>query len=201
MIKAIIFDFGNVIYGLDNNIFLENISPSSTKSVPELHEIIYRKSGLPKQYETGHITSDQFFKRTSELCNLKMKKSDFRKAFTDIFTPIRETLDLIRRLKSSYKIGLLSNTNEWDFEDAIKTCEVFDHFDAVTLSFIVKEMKPGKRIYRDALDQLNIGPDECVYIDDVKEYADAAAHMGVRGIHYKSHRALIESLGKLHIIL
>ncbi|UCH80265.1 MAG: HAD family phosphatase [Nitrospiraceae bacterium] len=194
MIKAVIFDYGNVISSLDNNIFIENIAKFSEKSAAELHALIYVKSGLPELYETGHITSDEFFKEIKKLCGLNMSCSDFISAFTGIFTPIQSTLDLIERLKPDYRLGLLSNTNEWDYTYEIENIRVFPLFDTVTVSYRVKAMKPDKEIYLDALNKLDLKPEECIYIDDIREYTDAACSMGFRGIHYTDHSSLIESL-------
>ncbi len=199
MIKAIIFDYGNVISKVDNFLFLESISAFCDKSVSELNELVYKVSGLPSQYESGLITSDEFFNEISALCGLKIERAEFMEAFTDIFTPIRETINLIKKLKYHYKLALLSNTNEWDFEHEIRKNESFHFFDAVSLSFIVKEMKPGKKIYMDALGKLNLKPEECVYIDDIKEYAEAANRIGISGIHYISHEQLVASLRSMDI--
>ncbi|RJR16454.1 MAG: HAD family hydrolase [Nitrospiraceae bacterium] len=199
MIRAIIFDYGNVISRVDNNLFLKRLSASCEKSIAELHSLIYEDSGLPVQYETGLITSDEFYNRISELCLLKMKRPEFIRAFTDIFTPVEETARLIRKLKADYKIALLSNTNEWDFEYEIRKNKSFHLFDSVTLSFMVKEMKPGRKIYLDALGKLNLKPEECVYIDDIREYADAAAAVGIAAIHYISHEQLLKSLEELDV--
>jgi len=200
MIRAIIFDYGNVISRVDNNLFLKRISGFCDKSVPELRRLIYEESGLPVQYETGAISSGEFHDKISALCGLRMKLPDFRKAFTDIFTPIEETARLLRQLKQEYKLALLSNTNEWDFKDEIRKHECFHLFDTVTLSYIVKVMKPGKRIYLDALDKLRLPPEECIYIDDIREYTDAAAGIGIAGIHYVSHDQLREDLQSQNII-
>lgn len=194
MIRAIIFDYGNVISGVDNNLFLERISGFCDRSVSELHKLIYEDSGLPVQYETGVITSDEFYHKISELCGLKMKRADFITAFTDIFTPVQGTAGLIKQLKANYKLALLSNTNEWDFEYEISKNESFHLFDTVTLSFVVKEMKPGRKIYMDALGKLRLNPEECVYIDDIREYAEAASAIGIAGIHYVSHKQLLDAL-------
>ncbi|MBI5663828.1 MAG: HAD family phosphatase [Nitrospirae bacterium] len=194
MIRAIIFDYGNVISRVDNNKFLASISGFCDKSVTELHKLIYEDSGLPVQYETGLITSDEFYHKISELCGLKIIRADFITAFTDIFTPIRETAGLIKQLKcNNYKLALLSNTNEWDFEHEIR------NFDTVTLSFVVKEMKPGRKIYMDALGKLKLDPEECVYIDDIKGYADAASALGIVGIHYMNHEQLLKAFNSLNI--
>ncbi len=200
MIKAIIFDFGNVIYHFDNNIFLEKISNSSDKTASELSELIYN-SDLPIQYETGLISSEKFFNEITRICDLSISKIKFIKVYTDIFTPIQTTINLIRSLKCIYKIALLSNTNEWDFEHIIKTCEVYNLFDAVSLSFKVKAMKPDNRIFLDSISKLKLKPEECVYIDDIERYVEAAKQIGINGIHYVSYEKLISSLEKLSIQL
>ncbi len=197
MIKAIIFDYGNVISTLDNNLFLKEIAGCSEKTVSELHELIYVQSDLPGQYETGLITSDEFFALTKKLCGLSVSQTDFIGAFTGIFTPIPSTLALIERLKPDYMLGLLSNTNEWDFKYEIEKIRVFDLFDTVTVSYRVKAMKPDREIYLDALNKLGLKPEECIYIDDIKEYSDAASAIGIRGIHYTDHNSLLESLVSL----
>jgi len=47
---------------------------------------------------------------------------------------------------------------------------VFPLFDTVTLSFVVGENETGRNIYMDALGKLNVHPEECIYIDDIREY-------------------------------
>ncbi len=199
MIKGIIFDFGNVICNFDNNIFIEKISKHTKKTKEEIHDIIFNSSDLMKKYETGVISSDEFFNETVKRCSLSISKQEFIKAFTDIFTPIPTTFDLIKKLKPSYKLGLLSNTNEWDYEHAIKKTEVFNLFDAVTLSFEVKSKKPEEKIYRNILNKLKLKPEECTFIDDIAEYVESANNLGIKGIHYTSHESLIESLKNLNI--
>ena len=179
MIKAIIFDFGNVVCEFDNNIFLRKISEFTDKSISELNELIYLSSDLPRRYETGLISSDQFFNEISKRCNLSMSESEFIKAYTDIFTPIKTSFELIRKLRPRYKLALLSDTSEWDFEYGIRPVEVFDLFDAVTLSFEVGALKPDKKIFYDALARLSVEPEECIYVDDIEEYVRAAQRIGI----------------------
>jgi len=199
MIKALIFDFGNVICKFDNNIFIKKISKYTNKSIPELNKLIYQKTSLPKQYETGLITSHEFFKKIKKLCTLKITRSEFIKAYTNIFTPIKTTFDLIKKLKLNYKLSLLSDTSKWDFNYGIKPVKIFKLFDTVSLSFKVKQMKPGKKLFFDALNKLDLEPKECIYIDDIKKYAKVANLIGINPIHYTSHKKLINSLKKLDV--
>lgn len=194
MIKAVVFDFGNVISKFDYNIFFSKISEHSLKSAEEITDLIFRKSNLQQLYETGAISSDDFFNRIVKLCDLSLPKELFIQAFANIFTPMNSTLELIKVLKKKYKIALLSNTSEWHFNLAIKPLEIFELFDAVTLSYEVKAMKPDHKIFDNCLTKLDLEPNECIYIDDIKEYTDQATKIGMIGIQYCSYSELLKSL-------
>ena len=205
MIKAVIFDFGNVICSFERDTFINKIAKFSDKSVQELKKTIYSSDPLKysssplKECESGRISSEEFYRKIKKISNLSMPKEQFIKAHVYIFTPIRTTYDLIRKLKPNYKLALLSNTDEWIFKYYISKISVFDLFDAVSASFQVKEMKPGKKIFMDALRKLKVRPEECIYIDDIKEFAEVANKIGMHGIHYTSHKKLIDSLRKLNV--
>jgi putative hydrolase of the HAD superfamily len=194
MIKAVIFDFGNVICRFDPKLFVRAIAPYSTKSVPELGAILMNSSDLFVDYETGRISSSSFLELMSVRCTLLCSQEQFTTAFSSIFTPNLPMFALIRQLKPRYRLGLLSNTSEWHFQHGIRPTEVFPLFDTVTLSFEVGVMKPGEEIYRDALEKLGLPPEACVYIDDIGEYADAATTLGLQGIHYSEDEALMQQL-------
>ena len=199
MIKAIIFDFGNVICTFDNDIFLQKISKFTGKSVEELDGIIYKDSGLPVAYESGKITSDKFYEEICRLCDLTISKTDFIEAYSNIFTPITATFDLIKKLSGNYKLALLSNTSEIDYEYGIRKFEVSKLFDVTSLSYKVGEMKPGGKIFEDVLGKLKLKPEECVYMDDIEQYVQVARDLGIHGLHYISNSKLLDDLKNLGV--
>lgn len=194
MIKAIIFDFGNVISRVDHSIFLRRIAPLSSHPLSALQKMASGSPALIVEYESGQITSVEFYKKVMEHYGLNIPQSDFRSAFIDIFERIQPTIQLIKTLKPRYKIGLLSNTNEWHYEAEIKSVEVFPLFDTITTSFEVGAMKPDERIYRDALNKLALPPEACLYIDDIQEYVEAARGVGMRAVQYTTPDALLAAL-------
>ncbi len=201
MIRAVIFDFGNVLCTFDNNIFLGKLSRNCGKTIEELRKIIYVKSNAAKKIETSEITEEQFFETVTKICGLTMSKEEFYIAFTHIFTEIPGTYEIVKKLKKNYKLAVMSNTTKQDFEYNLKPLEVFPLFDAVTLSFKVGVMKPDERIYRDTLEKLNLKPDECVYIDDRKDFAGKATKLGMKGIIFTSPKQLENDLRALGIKL
>ncbi|HLC46601.1 MAG TPA: HAD-IA family hydrolase [Candidatus Nanoarchaeia archaeon] len=200
MIEAIIFDFGDVIYRVDNNKIIKNLSKFTDTPEKELKAAIYQEHAISREYENGLITFDQFFQEIVRKGSLKITPDEFIKAYCDKFTVMKPTLELIKRLKEEeYSLGLISNADELDFEYAIKTCEIFPLFDAVSLSFEVKEMKPNEKMFRDSLRKLGKRPEECVYIDNIKEFADASSRLGIHGIHYTGYSQLIGTLRDLEV--
>ncbi|HEX9205383.1 MAG TPA: HAD family phosphatase [Candidatus Deferrimicrobiaceae bacterium] len=200
MIRGVIFDFGNVISAFDVGKFLRRLCGWSGTGVETLRDRIYG-SGLHSRYERGEITSEEFHREISRISGARVPSEEFAEAFTDIFTPLESTQRLIRSLKGKYRLGLLSNTNEWHFERHIRNVPVFPLFDAVTLSYEVRALKPSPEIYRDALRKLSLPPEACVFIDDIREYAEGASALGIRGIRYTGHDDLLRALADLRVSL
>ena len=186
MIRAVVFDFGNVICRFDNGIVLKRIAENTGRSPENLQEILYQSSDTILRYEKGELSSEEFFAHVKAMTGLRMSREEFADAYADKFTPIPETIRILRSLKGKYKLGLLSNTSEWDFERGIQTTEVFPLFDAVTVSFRVHALKPAPEIYQDILTRLKVLPEECVYIDDIEEYVVAAKTVGMHGLPYRA---------------
>ncbi len=98
MIRAVIFDFGNVICSFDVNRFLLSIAEATGRPPELVGEIYSQISPLARQYETGMVSSDQFFSTITKQYDLRMPKEDFVHAFTNVFTPVPGTIALIRSL-------------------------------------------------------------------------------------------------------
>lgn len=185
MIKAIIFDFGNVICKFTNEILVERISHLTGKTKEEIFDLIYKKSDLPKKVETGLVSSQEFFEELSKLCGLNVTYEELKRIYSeDKFTPIEGMGELIERLRGKYKIGLLSNTGEWDFDYILKVAPIVKTFDSITTSFEVKAMKPNSNIFLDALNKLKLKPEECIYTDDILDYVEAAKEMGINAVQF-----------------
>lgn len=199
VIRGVIFDFGNVICSFDVEIFLSRLHEWSGLDVETLRDRIYG-SRLHSRYERGAISSKEFHREVVHRIGADVPVEELAEGFSDIFTPLESTYELIRGLEGRYRLGLLSNTNEWHFLRHIRKVPVFPLFDAVTLSFEVGALKPEPEIYLDALRKLSLPPDECVFIDDIGEYAEGAAVLGIRGIRYTGHAELLRDLSGLGVV-
>ena len=183
VVRAVIFDFGNVVSTFDTGRFLRTLADRSPLPIPRLSAEIYA-SGLHARYEAGAISSPAFYREAMARCRASMPMPAFIAAFTDIFEPVAGTADLIRRLAARYPVGLLSNTNPWHFQRQIRPSPPFPHFSTVTLSYRVKAQKPAAAIYADAVAKLGVPAEGCVYVDDIPEFAEAARRAGLHGVTF-----------------
>ena len=193
-VRGLLFDFGNVICRLNPRRLVLALSSLSGKTPREIFQRVAEAAPISRDYELGLLTSEEFLEQISVLLEHRFETAAFIRAFNAIFTPIDSTHLLLRRLQGRYSLGLVSNTNAWHAEYTIRRCDIYPLFDAVSLSFEVKAFKPDPRLLEDALRKLGLLATECVFIDDLAENVAGAKQMGMHGIRYTDHAALLASL-------
>lgn len=198
MIRAVIFDFGNVVSSFDNGRFLARLASRSRKAPAEIEAAVYG-SGLHARFEAGAVRSPGFCREAIAASGARMTVPEFVEAFTDIFDPVEGTSDLIRRLSARYPVGLLSNTNPLHFLHHIRKSPPYPRFSAVTLSYRVRALKPDPAIYADAVGRLGLRPAECAYVDDIPAYAEGATRAGLHGIAFAGAARLEAELARLGV--
>lgn len=199
-IKAVVFDFGNVIAKVDADIFLERIKGLTSKSKSEISDFIYGSSDLIKRSETGLISTVEFCEEIMEFCDLNVSEEEFICLFTkDKLTVIEGMFDLIRSLKKNYKLAVLSNTKDIDYSNGLGIFPEKELFDEIVLSHEIKVMKPDKKIYLETIKRLDVLPKESIYIDDIFDYVEAARNLEMKAIQYKDIDQLKADLKKLNV--
>ena len=178
MIKAIIFDFGDVFINLDKQATGRKLKEMNIQNLPE--SLMLKN----QEYEQGFVTSDEISENYRAEFP-EMQEKDFLDSWNSILLDFPEyRFKWIQKLAASknYKLILLSNTNENhinNIKDRIEFFEAFkDCFDAFYLSHEIGLRKPNPNIYEYVLDQQNLKAEDCLFIDDTKENTDAAANLG-----------------------
>ena len=193
MIKAFVFDYGNVISTVDTPVFVKAVRPYAIgESSGE--ERIGRTKSVMTAYESGRMSTEDFVPAFLDLAGLRMEKEEFIRHWSSFFTPILFTRTLIRELKPHYRLGLLSNTNPLHFEHVILPTDIFPLFDAVTLSYEVGALKPDRPPYRNMLEKLAVNAEECIYLDDLKDNVDTATALGMAGVHFTTPREVVKQI-------
>jgi len=199
-IRGVLFDSGGVLAGPDPGLTASRLAALCGLGPEELGGRLQAEASLFSDFECGAVTPEQFLEEVSRLCGHPLAEAELIPVFTDSFTPIPSARELLRRLKPRCRLGLIANANPWQFARGIRTSEVFPLFDAVTASFRVKALKPDPRVFQDALDQLELLAEECVFIDASAACAEAASGCLLHGIQDRGPQALLRDLGRFGIL-
>ena len=194
MYKNIIFDLGNVVLNYNPEGYLIKKINDKNKVEIALNNIF--KSNEWKMLDRGIITEEEA-KRViknrvidnSEIIDLAFEN------WYDMLRPIEETIELINKLKKNgYKIYYLSNFHSKAFEEVTNKNKVFEEFYGGIVSFKEKLLKPEKEIYMKLLEEYNLNPEECIFIDDMLINIEGAKAVNIKGIQFISTKDLIYKL-------
>ena len=179
MVKAVLFDFGNVLYNFDYQRFFIAAARHSDLHPDEIRQVLFGGAeSLAVRFETGRLSSEEFLALLAERARIALPPSGVAEIFTDIYDAHEPNIALAFSVAEQLPVALVSNTNALHFERFMGSTPVVTAMSAVSLSYQVGAMKPAPAMYHTVLKQLNLLPHECVYIDDIKEYTDAARAMG-----------------------
>ncbi len=178
MIKAIIFDFGDVFINLDKDAMNQKLKNFNISELPEA------LSAKNREYEQGFVTSDEISENyRTEFPD--MQHGDFVDSWNSILLDFPEyRLKFIQKLaeEKDYILILLSNTNENHINFIKQHVPFFEDFrkcfDAFYLSHKIGMRKPNPEIFEHVLDTHDLDPKECLFIDDTKENTDVAERLG-----------------------
>jgi FMN phosphatase YigB (HAD superfamily) len=192
MIKTIIFDLGRVIVNFDFQRGYNRMAQLCSYPAEDIPARI-GSCDLVTRFESGQVEPEDFVQELSALLELNVDYREFCDIWSSIFLP--ETLipeSLLERLKSSYRLVLLSNTNAIHWEMISAHYPLLKHFDERVLSYRVGALKPDPKIYRAAIDAAECAPEECFFTDDIAAYVEGARRHGIDAVQFQN-RAQIEN--------
>ena len=185
MIKAILLDWG------------KTFSPSYKNIEKELDQILI-PCGLKwldlypcwKNFyylrTRGRLKNDQ--EMFSQICQLMQKDipaQEIRNLLIDSYLVPQENIEVIKRLRNNYKIGLISNHIEEWLREFLEKNQLDKLFDSIIIPSSLGIKKPDAEIYFMALSSLDLRPEEAVFVSD--ELADdliSAKGCGIKTVWY-----------------
>ena len=191
MPKALIFDLGNVIVGFDFSRTYRTMSEVCPFRPEEMPDRL-RPTGLVSNYESGKVSSPEFFAQMVKTLELKgFTYEQFRDVWFSIFDPEPLCPDsFFEQLSKQYRLVLLSNTNELHFEMIRERYPLLRHFHGLVLSYEVGAMKPEPIIYEEAIRLAGYKAEECFYTDDVQAYVDGGKQAGLDAVQFQSYEQI-----------
>lgn len=185
-IKALIFDFGNVIIDIDINKTYEAFASYCNTNVENIRKKI-TESDVFRRFEIGLFDEEEFREIMRQTLGYPLNDSEIDKAWNALLLDLPfERIELINKLKNNYKVYLLSNTNTMHISECRKRIakqnnlkNFFDIFDKAFFSYDLGLWKPDPKIYFKVLDEIGLKPDEVLFLDDNIENIEAAKKIGL----------------------
>jgi epoxide hydrolase-like predicted phosphatase len=195
-IKAVFFDLGGVIVRTEFEAPRQQLADRLGMDYDDLYRLVF-DSDTSNRATLGEISSDEHWAFVMQ--RLRRSASELATIRDEFFAGDivdRTLLDYIRSLRGRYKTGLLSNA--WgDLRDFITREKFDDAFDKMIISAEVGAKKPSAKIFRIALEQFGVRPNEAVFVDDVHANIKACEKVGMQGIHFTEPETALQQLKKL----
>lgn len=182
--EVVVFDLGKVLVDFDYSLVANRLRARTSIS---LEDVVARldQSPLLVAYETGRLSTAEFFQRVRQLTGYQGTLEDFAVEFGDIFSPIDEMIAWHGVLRShGVPTFIFSNTNELAVRHIRSAFPFFNGFDAYVYSHEVGAMKPEAKIYEAVENVTGRRGEAILYIDDKAENIAAGAARGWRTIHH-----------------
>ena len=188
-IKSVIFDLGGVIYDVD---YHKTINAFKALGIDRFEEV-YAKAGqsdLFNDLEEGKISRDLFIERIKTFSRKDMTSSQIVNAWNGMllgFMP--DALACLKELSGSYRLFLLSNTNDIHIEEiknrvgAAFFLDFCDLFEKVYLSHELGLRKPHPEVFTHILEEQGLIGSETLFIDDSIQHVQGAIKAGLNAHH------------------
>jgi 2-haloacid dehalogenase len=200
-IKAIIFDYGNVLLEWNPRHVYRHYFPDDHEGMERfLHEVDFM--GWNAQQDRGRT----FKEGVADLSSQFPHYSHLIQAYHDhwkesIGNALTGTVEILKELKQTgYPLYGLTNWSAETFPYARAKYAFFDLFDDMVISGTVGHVKPEPEIYHIMLEKIGRPAQECLFIDDSLPNIKQAEKLGIIGIHFQSAEQLRLELSKLNLL-
>lgn len=200
MIKNIIFDLSEVIISGYHGV--EQIIEQNTNISAESF-LKRKKETINIFFDTmrGKYSEDDYLSYLLKDTNWNISKDKLKLLIRkNLNIPVKDTMDIIKELKDNYNLILLSDhVREWTnyiFENN-KDLSIFNH---KYFSYDYKKLKSDEGTFKYIVSDLNIKPEETIFIDDYEINVQVANKNGIKGIIFKNAGQLRIELEKVGIL-
>lgn len=182
--KNIFFDLGGVLFNIDLPCALRNLaalgvpvpavnvgSGQALSSMPrEAHPMFQ----LIREIDLGHVRREQFLEAMHGVCRPDVTDQQIIDAYCSMISVPASRLALMQRLRSRYRVYLLSNIGDVHWDYVLRTtCELGypmdECFDRCFCSFELGVSKPAPAIFSRVIEESGVVAGESLYIDDYDE--------------------------------
>ena len=195
-ISTIIFDFGGVLINLDLPQCILNFKQLGIQNIDNYLSNFGQKDFF-LDFEKGNIGTEKFREEIRKFETTALSNEQIDTAWCSFLCDIPdEKLEILTELKEKFRIVMLSNTNPLHIEVsaagefAKRGKTINDFFDACYFSYEMHMAKPDAEIFLKLLEDEQVRPNECLFLDDGLKNIEQAAKLGIQTYLVKEHEDL-----------
>ena len=203
--KVLYFDLGMVLVEFSHERMYRQMADVAGVSADVVREAILGSESARSallRYETGHMTTDEFFDYFARATGSRPDRERLAAAVCDIFAPIAPMWALVRRLAAAGQtLAILSNTNplQWKFITdgrfpVLALGRPACAFQWGIVSYEVHAMKPDRAIYEAAIARAGVAAHEVFFTDDRLENVAGALAVGIDAVPFVDSNQLVHEL-------
>jgi len=201
-VDFVIFDLGNVLIDIDYSKAMNLMKEALPTALHHRVDACYA-AAFHKAYERGEIDSPSFRNAFRDYFQQPWSDAEVDYLWNSLLGDLpANRLDLVRRLKSQYQVGILSNTNDIHV-DAVHAILQADHgmtnfyplFDRVFYSQEMGLAKPSAAIYQQMLLELETTASRVLFFDDLLANVEGAASVGIQAVQVTGPNTIFDFFG------
>jgi putative hydrolase of the HAD superfamily len=194
--KGLLVDFGGV---LTTNVFQsfrkfcvsEGLHEDAFKDLLKTNPEV--KANLRK-LETDQLSAEEFGAFLGPLLGVESTDNLMGRLFAGI-GPDLEMIDAVRSARAAgIRTGLISNSVGSNIYDQAVLDELFE---AVVISGEVGMHKPQPEVFRLGAERIDLPPEQCVFVDDLRENCAGAEAVGMTAILHRGPDRTLPELERL----
>ena len=192
----IILDMGNVLLEWNKDKILRGVVKTE-KDYMILDKAIFQ-SGLWERLDLGTLTREELvLKVVSMIGSIYQEKVQevvwnwpfYIEIYTEVF-PL-----LVRLKEKGHRIFVLSNTSPVFYELLEEQLSPLNEIlDGFVLSCDIKAIKPDPKMFEEILHKYDLNPENCIFLDDVKDNTKMAESLGIKAYQVKHRSDVVDIL-------
>ncbi len=200
-VKNIIFDLGGVLLNIDPQLTVDAFVKLGLRNTDKLYTKL-QQHRLFDRFETGDISIVEFCNDLRHLSNISVSDEQIIDAWNMMILDFPASkIDLLNKLKSHYRLFLLSNTTETHIKkfDAIVYSDtgkyLYEYFEKAYYSNEMGMRKPHVEIFQYVMKQHGMLPPETLFVDDSLANIEGAQKAGLNTLHI-TEKGMVENFFK-----
>jgi epoxide hydrolase-like predicted phosphatase len=198
-IKGIIFDYGGVLSKPQNENCIANMVKLLSIDDEAVFREIYRS--FRNEYDSGSINGVAYWTKITDYFGLKYNEELINKLIEqDVYSWVTVNQDMIDYVEllsnKEIQLAILSNMTLETLYYMKREFNWLNIFDQCVFSCNNNMNKPNSDIYQYCVRQMDLKPDECVFIDDTYENIVGAEQCEINTILYENIEQLKQTLNE-----